>query len=173
MRNSQLNSKPVWVIRAGQMAAAHKLFTENGFIVLADAGLGDLQSLPKERQAFYAAYGSRHATEGRVAIRGIGGKFFRFVHEVHKGDLVLYPCILDKMVYFGVVTGSYLYDLSLDPDFPHRRKVRWEGSIPKKALSESARRELGAARTFFGFTKHIQEIQKAMANRRVARLIKM
>ena len=169
MTNSRSNEKTIWAIRAGQKAAAHKLFIENRLIALADAGLGDLRALPKERRAFYGAYGSRHPAEGRVAICGIGGKFFRFVHEVRNGDLVLYPCLLDKMIYFGFVTGSYLYDRSHNTNFPHCRKVRWEGSVPKKALSESARRELGAARTFFRFKNHTQEIRGLMTKRRSRR----
>jgi len=163
MRSSSPTEKLIWVIRAGKNASAHGLFIEKSLIVLGDAGLGDLKELPKERRAFYTLYESKHPDEGFVAVHGIGGKFFRFVHEIRLGDLVLYPCLLDKRVYFGVVTGRYLYDQALDQDYPHRRKVRWDGSFARVSLSQSARREMGAARTLFQFKSHVTEIEKLIS----------
>lgn len=154
-----------WGIRAGKNGEAHDLFIKCSLIVLSDADLGDLRLLPKERSAFYDAYGSRHSEEGRVAIRGIGGKFFRFVHEVQIGDLMLYPCIRDKQIYVGEVTGAYYYDHSHDLNFPHRRTIKWLVALPKKSISEFARRELGAARTFFCFKTHMKEIQQLLVRK--------
>jgi restriction system protein len=156
----------VWGIRAGlsgQKSDAHELFIESSLMVLSKQDMDDLRLLPKERDAFYAAYGSRHPDEGSVAISGIGGKFFRFIHEVQLGDIVLYPCRLNKKIYFGEVVGRYFYDDSINKEFPHRRKVCWKGSFPKQALSESARREIGAARTFFRLTKHVEEFECLIA----------
>jgi len=158
-----------WVIRAGKNSEAHQLFIESGLIVLARQDMGNLRLLPKERSAFYAAYASHHQADGQVAIGGIGGKFFRFIHEVCVGNFILYPCRLDRRIYFGEVTGTYFYDNSHGEKYPHRRKVRWQGSFPKSALSEFGRRELGAARTFFRFTKHVEELKKLIAKNRVAK----
>lgn len=153
----------LWVIRAGKNSEAHQLFIENGLIVLARQDMGNLRLLQKERTAFYAAYASHHHADGQVAIRGIGGKFFRFIHEVCVGNLILYPCRLDKRIYFGEVAGRYFYDDSHGEEYPHRRKVNWQGSFPKSALSEFGKRELGAARTFFRFTKNVEELIRLIA----------
>lgn len=166
MRKKQKGAEqPFWVIRAGQKGAAHKSFMEGGVIALADPGLGNLSALERNRRAFYAAYKDRHPDVDRVAVSGIGGKFFRFIHEMQIGDYVLYPCILDndRSIYFGVVAGSYSYNRSVDRWFPHRREVLWKCSIPKRRLSENAKRELGAARTFFRLIKHAHEIHELRA----------
>ena len=152
------------MIRAGlesadHGSAAHSLFINDGVIVLIEQGMKDMRALPKDRQAFYTAYKSRHASEGITAIKGIGGKFFRFVHEVKVGDNILYPCRLDMKIYFGVVTGSYFYD-STRKEFPHSRCVSWLTSFPKKELSLYAKRELNTARTFFLLKKNAEEIRR-------------
>jgi restriction system protein len=154
------HSPTVWVIRAGQMSSAHHLFIKKSLIVLADQGMGNLRLIPKRRSAFYSVYSSCHSAGSQTEISGIGGKFFRFIHEMNVGDLVLYPCRLDQKIYFGKVTGAYFYDISKAEEYPHRRKVRWEGSFPKGLLSESCKKELGAARTFFRFLRHVEELKE-------------
>jgi predicted Mrr-cat superfamily restriction endonuclease len=159
----QLKEKNIWAIRAGKNGNAHALFIEKNLIVLSDAGLGDLSILEPERSAFYEAFSSQHPDEGKVAVGGIGGKFFRFVHEMKTRDFVLYPCIKDKQVYIGQVTSSYRYDPTQDAAFPHQRCVKWICSVPKKSFSGFAQRELGAARTFFRFKSHVAEIHQLLA----------
>ena len=161
LKKSSLQGKIIWCIRAGPNAAAHSLFVEHGLVVLPAQGFGDLRLLPKEREAFYAAYGKHHADEGMTAIAGIGGKFFRFIHEIENDDLVLYPCLPDKKIHYGVVAGPYAYEKS-QKDFPHRRKVIWKGAFAKSILSEPARRELGAARTLFQLKNNADEIRKVI-----------
>jgi restriction system protein len=161
-QNKRHTKKPFWVVRAGLQSAAHDLFMDRGRIVLMSQEMGDLRALPKDRQAFYEAYRSKHDSDGETAISGIGGKFFRFIHEMRVGDHVLYPCRLDKIVYFGVVTGPYVYDAS-QADFPHFRKVHWIASFPKKVLSLYSKRELNTARTFFCFKKNAEEIYRRIA----------
>ena len=156
----------VWVIRAGKAGEndlAHKLFTEQNLLVLARQDMGNLRRFQKNRQAFCSAYALKHAEEGTVAIAGIGGKFFRFIHEMKNGDLVLYPSRFDKRVYFGEIIGSYFYNSTHSNDFPHCRKVHWIGSFQKASLSEGAARELGAARILFSFKSHIVEIFKLIS----------
>ena len=160
---TKTNDIQIWVIRAGEGGEAHDLFMKQNLIVLSHTKMGDLRLLPKERLAFYDAYASRHPEKGRVSIRGIGGKFFRYMHEVKIEDQVLYPCIRDKRIYIGNVTSEYRYDPSLNSQFPHHRNVNWHVAIPKNSLSESAQRELGAARTFFRYKNHAEEIQRLLA----------
>src|SRR5262249_25087503 len=42
------------------------------------------------------AYRRAHPDETRQRSSGVGGKFFRFTHEVSVGDLVVYPSLRDK-----------------------------------------------------------------------------
>lgn len=153
----------MWVIRAGKKADAHELFVKCGQVVLQQQLLGDLCKLPKSRTAFYEAYASRHPEDGRVAIGGIGGKFYRFVHEIQVGDTIIYPCYFDKNIYHGEITGDYFFDDRSQTKFPHRRQIRWRGWFPKRTLSEVAQRELGAARTLFEFKSNMSEMKRVLS----------
>jgi len=160
-----MNTKKIWVIRAGKKGDAHELFMNQGYIVLQAQKMGDLRKLAKNRKAFYGAYAANHPDDGSVSVSGIGGKFFRFEHEIRVGDLIVYACIFDKMIYIGKVKGEYFFDTASNNDFPHRRQVQWKGCFPKNILSESARRELGAARTLFAIKKNLPEILQTISKK--------
>jgi restriction system protein len=167
--SSRTPLKAVWAIRAGKKGEADELFLKHGRIVLSDPGLGDLSNLTSERAAFYTAYRALHPDDTRTGSAGIAGKFFRFVHEIEIGDLVLYPSLKDKQVYIGELTGKYVFDESLCSKFPHVRSVRWRYLVPKADLSKKTQQELGAARTFFKFQRHVDEIMEMITQKRVKR----
>lgn len=151
-----------WAIRAGKGGDAHTLFLENGVIALEDAGLGDLSSFEATREHFYDAYRTLHPNETQTGSAGIGGKFYRFIHEISVGDFIVYPALADKQVYVAEVTGEYDFDAS--SMYPHQRTVKWTHSIPKSELSKRACQELGAARTFFEFKTNVVELRDKMNN---------
>jgi len=162
--SSLLIYKSIWVIRAGRNGEAHNFFMNHSMIVLSDAEMGDLSKLDHTRDIFYKTYREKHPRDTRTGSAGIAGKYFRFVHNVQIGDLVLYPALKSKLIYIGRVKGLYVYDESVDSDFPHHRSVRWELTIPKSILSETATRELGAARTFFKYKTHHDEIRQLITD---------
>ncbi len=153
----------VWVIRAGVGGSADSYFMTENIIVLNDPGLGDLSRIEPNRQAFYRAYESIRPDEMRAGISGVGGKFFRFVHEMQVSDIVLYPSLRTHKIYVGEIAGKYLF-IKQNAEFPHQRKVRWITSFPKSSLSDTAKHELGAARTLFKYKKHINEILEIVRN---------
>jgi predicted Mrr-cat superfamily restriction endonuclease len=158
----------VWGIRAGKRGEAHELFLEDRVVALADAELGDLSKLQTSREAFYIAYRKKHPNDTRTGSAGIGGKFFRFMHEVSVGNLVVYPALRTRTIYVGVVTSGYAFRKG--SAFPHRRSVEWRFEIPKSEFSLSARYELGAARTFFEFRKNVKELLAKIGSKSVTRL---
>ena len=166
---STASSQSIWAIRAGKNGEVDELFLKHGQIVLSDPGLGDLSQLAPDRTTFYSAYRTLFPDAMETAVGGIGGKFFRFVHEIQIGDLVLYPSLKDRQVYIGKITGEYVFNPSLCFEFPHQRSVRWRYLVPKADLSQKAQRELGAARTFFKFKRHADEIKAMIVDKRVKR----
>lgn len=152
-------SEKIWVVRAGIRGEANHLFLSERLIVLRDPGMGTLKNIPKRREAFYQAYRTLKPDETPTGIAGIGGKFFRFIHEIAVGDLVLYPSVKDKQVHIGRITSGYRFSTTPDKNFPHQRSVVWFHSFPKSDLSMFAQRELGGARTFFRFKSHVEEIR--------------
>ncbi|MFH1235962.1 MAG: hypothetical protein V1685_03420 [Parcubacteria group bacterium] len=155
-------TRRLWGIRAGKGGEAHKQFLDRSVIALADAKLSDLSKIEPTRESFYSAYRKLHPDETRTGSAGIAGKFFRFTHEVVKGDFIVYPALSEKLVYVAEVTGKYMYVKT--SEFPHQRTVKWKYVIPKKELSQSARYELGAARTFFEFKKNREELMAKMSD---------
>lgn len=153
----------IWVIRAGQLSEAQNLFLNTDVMALSDPGLGDLSHIPNDRAKFQEAYEGCNPEDARPTIRAISGKFFRFIHEVRFGDLVLCPSRLDGEVYVGKVVGEYRYSPDVDERFPHQRTVTWDCSFPKSLLSVPATRELGAARTFFLLKRNSKEILDILA----------
>ncbi|NLE89795.1 MAG: hypothetical protein GX602_02480 [Dehalococcoidales bacterium] len=146
-----------WVIRAGVGGAAESCFLEQNAVALEDQGMGDLSKIDPVREAFYEAYRSMNKHETRTAIAGIGGKFYRFVHDIQIGDVVLYPSLKTKEVFCGEIIGEYQF-VKEDKDFPHQRKVHWITTFQKDSLSKAAQYELGAARTLFKYQKNLSEI---------------
>lgn len=148
-----------WAIRAGVDGEGHDEFLRWSVVALSDPGLGDLKRLAASRDAFRAAYSMANPTKASASVSGIAGKFFRFVHEVEVGDLVLYPAIPDRKIYICRVEGGYVFRSGKGVGLRHQRRVRWIGTIVGSDLSESARRELGAARTFFRVERARAEIE--------------
>lgn len=146
-----------WVIRAGVSGSADTYFMNDNVIVLQDQGVGDLAQIEPTRQAFYKAYSSTKPDETRTSIAGIGGKFYRFVHEMQIGGIVLYPSLRLHEIYCGEITSEYLYVIN-NLEYPHQRKVQWITSFPKSILSKAAQYELGAARTLFRYKRNLDEV---------------
>jgi len=150
-------AESAWVVRAGVGGTADSYFIEKNAVVLEDQGMGDLSQIEPVREAFYEAYSSMRQHETRTAIAGIGGKFYRFVHEMLIGDIVLYPSLKTKEVFCGMIIGEYKF-VKKSQDFPHQRKVQWITKFPKDSLSRAAQYELGAARTLFKYQRNLSEI---------------
>ena len=88
-----------WVIRAGVGGAAESCFLEQNAVALEDQGMGDLSKIEPVREAFYETYRSMNKHETCMAIAGIRGKFYRFVHYIQIGDIVLYPSLKKKRCF--------------------------------------------------------------------------
>jgi restriction system protein len=167
-KKSENNSRDarIWGIRAGKGGEAHDLFIGECVIALSDADLGNLSKLPMTRDDFYMAYRKKHPEETKTGSAGIGGKFFRFIHEINVGDLVVYPALSDKTIYVGCISGDYIFAKA--SPFPHQRSVVWKFMIPKSDFSLAARYELGAARTFFEFKKNAEELLARIGDKSAA-----
>ena len=161
----------MWVIRAGKKGEAHDFFINKALVVLKDDQMGNLEKIDPIRKAFYRAYKEMHPDATKTGSAGIGGKYYRFVHEVKTGDFILYPSLKDKQVYAGKIKGSYVYNTTAKLDFQHQRAVEWLYYFPKSALTEFAKRELGAARTFFMLKSHTQEVERLIYGEQTKRFV--
>ncbi|WP_298425319.1 restriction endonuclease [Rhodoblastus sp.] len=140
----------VWAVRAGGESEADPLFIEHGQIALSfrDAN-EDLSALPAQRAAFKDVFARTSGETKPGAIPVQAGQLFRFVHEMKIGDRVIYPRKIDRTLLWGEVSTPYIYDRSANPDFPHRRGVRWLASLSRDLFSQGALYELGSVLTLF------------------------
>jgi len=139
----------IWAIRAGGDSEADPIFIENGQIAVSFLDVDhDVSALPAQRSAFKDAFAnSPEMKPGAIPIQA--GQLFRFVHEVKTGDRVIYPRKIDRTLLWGEIATPYIYDRTLNPDFPHRRGVRWLRSLSRDAFSQGALYELGSTLTLF------------------------
>ena len=157
---SAQENRRMWGIRAGIRGSAHSWFIQHNVVGLSDPGMGDLRKISPDRNSFYTAYRRLRPGETKLGIAGIGGKFYRFTHEINIGDLVVYPSSIENWVYVGRVVGEYRYLTKQIKNLPHQRNVKWLCNFGKVQLSKTAQRELGSARTFFEVKRHSLEISR-------------
>ena len=65
--------------------------------------MGDLSKLNSDREAFKAAVADTYPNKKPGAIPNNAGQLFRFVHEMEKGDLVVFPNKNDRKINVGRV----------------------------------------------------------------------
>jgi restriction system protein len=148
----------IWAIRAGGESEADLLFIENGLLAVSFLDVDrDASTLPARRSAFKDAFalGGRDSKPGAMPVQA--GQLFRFVHEFKIGDRVIYPRKIDRTLLWGEISTPYLYDRSTNPDFPHRRGVRWLKSLSRDEFSQGALYELGATLTLFEVRNFVGE----------------
>lgn len=114
----------------------------------------DLSQLPQTREFYKALYQPLNPDLNAIYVGMYVGHLHRFVNEIERGDLMVYPDQIDEKVHIGQVAGDYFYVACC---YRHRRRVKWlpEG-LPKADFTSSA--FTNAAR-FFPIIKHADEFK--------------
>jgi restriction system protein len=152
----------VWGIRGGRQGTADSLFLKENVVALGWNEMGDVGQLKPSREAFKAAIMKAYPSAKRGAIPNATGQIFRFVHEMHIGDLIIYPPKIDRRVHIGIVDGPYTYAENAKDNFPQRRRVRWLKDFPRKQFTQGALYETGSAMSFFQVRKYADEFRSAV-----------
>ena len=93
--------KTCWGIHAGHTGDAHNLFLKSNIIALGFAEFGNALTVDKNRAAFKAKFMEERPGRKDGYYPLVAGQVFRYVYEVQKGDYVIYPSKIDKMVHIG------------------------------------------------------------------------
>ena len=99
------------------------LFRRDDLIAIGWKAMGDLASLPPNRDAFKARLETVCPGMKKAAIPNIAGMLYRFAREVQLGDFVVYPSKHDRQINIGIVRGNYCFNPS--SNYAHQRKVKW------------------------------------------------
>lgn len=139
----------IWGIHAGAAGEADELFQKKALVALGWPEQSDLSKLPPDREAYKERMRASRPHLKERAIPLQAGQYFRFVHEMQVGDLVIYPSKVDRLIHIGKVRGPYNYDPKKSNTFPHQRSVEWLGAYPRTLFSQGALWEVGSAMSFF------------------------
>lgn len=157
----ELNATQVWGVHAGKTGDADRLFLDKGCDALGWDNVGDFSSIPKDREAFKEAVRKAYPDTKPGAVPTNAGQLFRFVHEMHNGDYVIYPSKHDRQVHVGTVIGAYSFSSTRSMGYPNRRPVKWLGSFPRTQFSQGALYEIGSVMSFFQVRNHADDFVKA------------
>lgn len=138
---------------------------KDGFVLIGWPDIGDLSKLSKTREAFREAVARAYPQHKVGSYPVSAGTLFKFAHEMKKGDVVIHPSKVDRLIHIGRIAGDYEYAPTYDANYPNRRPVRWIKAVPRPTFSQSALHEIGAAVALFQVRNHVDEFLAAMAGR--------
>jgi len=152
-----MEEKIIWGIHAGKAGDAENLFVKKNVIALGWNEFGTLDGF-HTRDDFKNKYSNVYRSASRSSIATSAGQLFRFVHEVNKGDLVVYPVKRSRQIYIGEINGEYEYKPDVDENYPNQRSVRWLKNIQRTQFSQGALYEMGSAMTLFQIKNYADEV---------------
>ena len=151
----------VWGIHGGVGGDARDIFIKKNQIALGWDNLGDLSKLPKSRDAYKDKMKEVMPDRKEGYYPVAAGQIYRFVNEMKKGDVIVYPSKPDRTVYIGEVTGEYIYVKDED-GYSQRRAVKWIKTLPRTKFSQGALYEIGSALSFFQIKTYFDEFLTAL-----------
>ncbi|TXT17383.1 MAG: restriction endonuclease, partial [Planctomycetota bacterium] len=136
-----------WMVRAGEGGEVIDDFAR-GFVALGWRELSDLSNATS-RETIRAMY--LHAFPGHKAGKSFGAiaMLFKFRSVLRQGDKVVSYDPRSREYLVGTIDSDYFYDLAPIPEYPHLRKVSWEGRVSRDKLPVASRNSLGGALTLF------------------------
>lgn len=137
------------------------LFLKENVIAIGWREMGNLQEIPATRDAIKAKYLQVYPDAKKGSVPTSVGMLYRFCHEVQRGDYVVYPSKVDRMINIGEVTGDYVYKPE-EHEYVHQRNVKWLKHLPRTAFSQGALYEIGSAMTFFSVKNYADEFLSAL-----------
>ena len=137
------------------------LFLKDDKIAIGWKEIGDLRSIPANRDDFKDKYVKVFPDAKKGSIPTSVGMLYRFCHEIQKGDYVVYPSKSDRMINIGQVTGDYEYVADAH-EYVQQRAVKWLKHIPRTYFSQGALYEIGSAMSLFAVKNYSDEFLSAL-----------
>lgn len=138
----------MWKVNAGRRSALAGEFLERSVVAIGWREAGDYtrdQSWGEVYQRVSDAYPDRTDRQKQVST----GQIWRFLREVAVGDDVLTYDPASRLYHLGKVAGEPEYRPNEIELLPVQRKVKWESTVSRDDLSDSAKGKLGAILTLF------------------------
>lgn len=143
-----MNSKRMWMVRAGEGGLMIDEFRTESWVGIGWTALGDMNRL-QSRADFTEAVAQSYPSMKLGQRASSAGQSFRFVREIALGDDVITYDRGERTYVVGEVAGEYEHRGAGSGEYPNIRRVRWQGTVTRDALSVAARNSLGAISTLF------------------------
>jgi restriction system protein len=138
----------LWMVRAGEGGYLVDDFERAGCVAVGWQEVGDftpIRSLEAMRKRVAETYPEKKP--GGLAVNA--SMAFKFKEGIKRGDRVVSFDPPKREYLVGTVNGDYEYKPNTVPDYPHIRRVAWQGRVGRDALSVAARNTLGSVLTLF------------------------
>lgn len=145
----------IWGVHMGRQVGDIPI--SKGYVAIGWHQLGDLRSLPRDREVIKEMVVARIPEAKAGAVPVYAGTVFKFVHEIRPGDVVVYPSKADRVVNIGVFTGRSDCVPDSPDSYPNRRYVEWRGHFSRDVFSQDALNEIGSSVTLFQVRRHARE----------------
>jgi restriction system protein len=141
-----------WVVRAGENGDREQAALEDGVLLVGWLGLDNLADTVT-RDDIRAAVAAAYPDEGPYTVGNWTGQLYRFVHEIHPGDLVVLP-LKSLLVAIGRVVGEYAYRSEAPDGMRHVRRVEWlVTDIDRQAIQSDLLDSMGSLLTVFELSR--------------------
>ena len=99
------------------------LFAKENVIAIGWEEMGDLSTLPDDREEFKKKYVKTFPNDKKGAIAVAAGMLYRFCYEAQIGDYIIHPSKKDRMINIGLIEGPYFWEEKASI-YTQRRKVK-------------------------------------------------
>lgn len=151
------DEKRIWGIHTKD----DNMFLQKDVIAIGWKSMGDLSKIDANREAFKEHYMKVYPNAKKGSVANCAGMLYRFAHEVHSGDYVIYPSKIDRMINIGTVESEYFYEEDA-VEYVQQHKVKWLKHLPRTVFSQGALYEVGSAMTFFAVKNYADEYLAAL-----------
>ena len=141
------------MVRAGEGGRLAEEFAK-GFVAIGWQEFGDMSQVHDRetvREQFVKAFPKTKAG----AVGNQVSMFYKFLAEMKINDHVITYDPNNRVYLVGTIISDYYYKRNEVKDYPHVRKVKWEGRVSRDSLSASSRNSLGSTLTIISINEEV------------------
>ena len=141
-----------WMVRA----EGGQVFEDfaRGYVALGWSAIGDLSTI-NNRESMRTLYMRAFSDHKPGKASGAIAMLLKFRNVIQIDDKVVTYNPQSREYLVGTVSSDYVYDPTVIDDYPHLRKVTWEGRVTRDRLPVSSRNSLGSTLTVFSLNDEV------------------
>lgn len=143
----------IWMVRAGVGGQYADKFAE-GYVAIRWREFGDMTACT-EKEEIRKLHDEVYPDTKVAAIPTSVSMFHRFRSVFAVGDKVVTYDVANREYLVGSIVGDYEYKPELIEEYPHTRKVEWQGRVSRDLISTTARNTLGSTLTLFSVPREV------------------